>query len=120
VALRNRLIDSGAAARKGPKPKGLWSSDVTQKATSVPNAGALEKVAMWPKLFRRLVSYFEAGNSGLGGFDAWLRNDPKEERDDDLWIASEARPAKLHEVVDISGNTIRMTHSPADLIIVPR
>ena len=58
---------------------GVWPHDApsVDREASVPTLAASEALVMWPKLFRRLTSYFQGGNSGLGGFDAWLRADKK-------------------------------------------
>jgi hypothetical protein len=78
----------------------------------------LQKLAIWPKLYRRLLAYFKDRNAGLAGFDAWLRGSAV--RDDKLWIISEARAAHLHNVVKVSRNKFSMTYLPEDLVIAPR
>ncbi|HUV31249.1 MAG TPA: hypothetical protein VMY05_09200 [Acidobacteriota bacterium] len=78
----------------------------------------LEKLAVWPKLFRRLVKYFKAHPRGLTRFDGWLRAIPS--RDDQIWIISEARLGNMHDIVEVRGDRIRMKYDPDDLIVVPR
>jgi len=98
--------------------RGLWAKDKTTAGIRVAELAAVEKVNIWPKLFRRLLAYFKDGNTGLGNFDAWLR--AVNSRDDKLWIISETRSAHLHNVIKISRGRISMTYSPEDLVIVPR
>jgi endonuclease YncB( thermonuclease family) len=115
--LRNRiiaLVDQAWYANKG-----IWPRDVSMTGATVSNLAQLEKLVLWPKLFRRLADYFLAGNQGLAKFDAWLR-DPQGKRDDALWIASLAEFGNLHDVIKIAGNKITMKYWPEDLIIIPK
>src|SRR5262249_4328875 len=67
--------------------KGLWKSEsiTTKKSAPIPNLIHLEALIMWPKLFRRLASYFAEGHVGLSAFDDWIREEPVG-RDDSLRI----------------------------------
>jgi len=109
-----------AAAAKQAGKRGLWPKDRSMKGTSIPSLTALEKVAIWPKLFRRLVSYFKdrGVNAGLGGFEAWLRAEA--DRDDQILIGPIDELGNMHDVIRVNGNTVRMRYKPAELIIVPR
>ena len=78
----------------------------------------LETEVLFPKLFRRLTSYYKDGNDGLSNFGNWLRE--KEDRDDKLWIVSKGEEANMHDVIKISGNKISMQYLPEDIIVVPR
>lgn len=114
--LRNRVLGLANSARKAKS--GLWPKDDTIKGATIANLTGLELLTIWPKLFRRLVSYFKDGNHGLANLDNWLRADP--ERDDQLWIISQAELANMHDVLRVSGNKLSMKYRPDDLIIVPR
>lgn len=98
--------------------RGFWAKDRTINGARAVDLAALQKLAIWPKLFRRLLAYFKDKNADLAGFDSWLRASAV--RDDKLWIISEARAAHLHNVVKLSGNKITMIYPPEDLVIVPR
>jgi len=98
--------------------RGMWGKDRTKTGATVTGLETLEKLAIWPKLYRRLLAYFKDRNTALTGFDAWLRASAV--RDDRLWIISEARAAHLHNVVKLSRSKIAMTYPPEDLVIVPR
>jgi endonuclease YncB( thermonuclease family) len=113
--LRERLTKLAQAAQG----KGLWPADVSMQPTSIPGLPQLEKLAIWPKLFRRLVGYFKGTGGGLGGFDAWLRADP-DERDDEVWIIPRGELGRFHNVVKVEGGKIRMLYRPEELVIVPR
>lgn len=114
--LRNHF-NALARAAWGTK-RGFWGKDKTLKGAKAADLASLESLAIWPKLYRRLLAYFKDKNSGLANFDHWLR--AATSRDDKLWILSEARAGHLHSVIKISRNTIKLTHPPEDLILVPR
>jgi len=64
-------------------------------------------LVLWPKLFRRLVSYFkDHPDSGLAEFNGWPRTDS--ERADSVWISSRAEMGDLQGVLAIPGNKIGM------------
>jgi len=114
--LRRRLANLTVEARRAPK--GLWPADVSWGGENMASLARLEELAVWPKLFRRLASYFSEGNKGLKDFFLWLRAD--EERDDQVWVISEGSLGNLHDVVKISGSHLKMVCRPEDLVVVPR
>jgi hypothetical protein len=119
--LRNRVTDLVNQAWNADR--GLWPRDVSTAGFTVKNLSELTSLVFWPKLFRRLADYFSDGNQGLAQFDAWLRqflNNPNKNRDDELWIAPIAEKGNMHDVIEISGNTISMKYWPEELIIRPR
>lgn len=111
---------SALALKAREKRQGVWKTDVSEKGASIPSFAALQKLAQWPKLYRRLASYFEEGHRGLGGFLEWLRAD--QNRDDKLFMLAATRReyGNLHDVVEVWGNRLRMTVRPEELIILPR
>lgn len=114
TTIRQRI----AALAQGAVRKGIWPKDVSKRGFQASNVERLEKLVMWPKLFRRLVSFFADGNTTLAKFDAWLREDS--ERDDGLWIISAGESGNLHDVVSFKNGKLRMTRPTDDLVIVPR
>lgn len=114
--LRNRVIALVDQARKVRQR--VWKRDLSTKGFRAPGLEKLEELVVWPKLFRRLVSYFKDGNSGLAGFDSWLRESST--RDDDLWIISRGELGNMHDVIDVQRNKMLMLYRPGDVIIVPR
>jgi endonuclease YncB( thermonuclease family) len=111
--LRNRIASLANQARKANR--GLWKDDKSMKGFRAKGLTQLEKLAIWPKMFRRLVSYFKAGNAGLSGFEPWLRANS----DDDLWIISIGEKGNLHDVFEVKGGKLNMLYQPGDLVIVP-
>jgi hypothetical protein len=120
ATLRIHLADISRRARLDPNPDGIWP-----RATADPNGPAevvdlagLQQLVIWPKLFRRLVSYLAEGTPSLDGFDRWLRADPIN-RDDSLFRLDRLEFANLHDVVSASGSSIALTAWPEDFIVEP-
>lgn len=114
--LRNHLTD--LADRAWELNKGVWAVDKSRSNPKIKNKAELMKLAIWPKLYRRLAVYFNDGNTGLGNFENWLRAEP--DRDDRLWIIPRAEEGNMHNIFEINGNKINMRFWPEDLIIIPR
>jgi len=114
--LRNQFTALIHAARGNRR--GMWVKDRSLTGANVADQASLEKLAIWPKLYRRLLAYFKGRHTGLADFDAWLRASAA--RDDKLWLVSEARAAHLHNVVNVSRRQILLKLPPEDMVIVPR
>lgn len=117
IDLKNTLSAQARLVRE--QAIGLWPEDAPSldRAADVPNLDAAEALVMWPKLFRRLVSYFQAGNAGLDGFYAWLRED-KRNRDDYL-LLPDGELGNMHDLVAITGNSMRLRYRPEDIVVLP-
>jgi hypothetical protein len=98
---------------------GLFAGEHVNKIRSaqVMDLPTLESLIMWPKLFRRLVKYFAAGFTGLGGFDAWIRADPVR-RDDSLRLPS-GEKGNMHDTYRIDGDSLSLAFNSEELIIAP-
>lgn len=107
-----------AKARKKPR-KGLWpQEDVnTGKKAQIADLAKLETLILWPKLFRRLATYFSEGHTGLGQFDAWIRQDPIH-RDDTLRLP-DGESGNMHDTYIINGDSLKLQFNPEDLLITP-
>lgn len=99
--------------------KGLWSDEsvTTDRAVRIQSLEDIQALVMWPKLFRRLVSYFDEGNIGLGQFDAWIRDDPIG-RDDTLRLP-DGEKGNMHDSYLIDNDTLQLQFRPEDLLITP-
>ncbi|MEU1515678.1 hypothetical protein ABZ490_26595 [Streptomyces sp. NPDC005811] len=118
ASLRTHLTTTSRAARTAGA--GVWprsKADPNGKA-DVPDLDALQRLVMWPKLFRRIVPYLAAGATDFNGFDAWLRSDPVH-RDDPLFLLDRGEYGNLHDVIDAAGQDIQLTVWPEDFIISP-
>ncbi|MFT3781109.1 MAG: lamin tail domain-containing protein [Nibricoccus sp.] len=94
----------------------IWPDNVgtVEKPASVPTLAAAETLAIWPKLYRRLTTYFSSGHTGLAEFEQWLRADKT--RDDALLLPNQ-QPGNLHDVIRITGDRISLLFPPEDLVI---
>lgn len=117
VELKDNLKAQSKLVRE--RAVGLWPEDApsVERAAAVPDLRAAAELVMWPKLFRRLVSYFQSGNGGLAGFDAWLRADPRN-RDDYLQLP-DGELANMHDLFEVTGDVMRLRYRPEDLVILP-
>jgi hypothetical protein len=120
ATLRTHLAASSRAARAAQPPLGLWPRSTADPngAAAVADLTALQQLVLWPKLFRRVVSYFAAGFTNFDGFDSWLRADPVH-RDDKLFLLDRLENGNLHDVVSASGSTLQLTAWPEEFIIEP-
>jgi hypothetical protein len=64
-----------------------------------------------PKLFRRLPGYLEAVGS-VAGSDEFL-----EAREEGIIVISTVHPTHFDTVVEVEGNTVRITEPPENLSI---
>lgn len=106
-------------ARKGKIHPGLWTAESITRTKSARLRGLtdLESLVMWPKLFRRLATYFDEGHVGLADFDQWIRDDPIG-RDDTLRLP-DGEAGNIHDTYAISGDRLKLRFNPEDLLITP-
>lgn len=105
-----------AAARQARQSDlGLWPKDQTRSGAKVEGMATLTDTAvLLPKLFRRLADYLQLndGDPSLAGFRAYLA-----QREDRLFILSTGQWTGFDTVVEVTnGNTVRLTHTPEDLV----
>lgn len=117
VDLKDNLKAQSKLVRE--RAVGLWPEDAPslERSAEVPDLAAATALVMWPKLFRRLVSYFQGRNVGLAGFDAWLRQDARN-RDDFLQLPT-GEIGNMHDLVEVAGDTIRLRFRPEELVVLP-
>lgn len=109
--LRNTLTEIVKQARN--QAVGVWARDVTNSGFDVNSIQSIvEDHVILPKLFRRLVSYLEGGGQGAG-FKAHL-----EGLQEDVTIISTVHSTHFDTIIEESGNKIRMTEKPENLLFV--
>lgn len=92
---------------------GYWPEDRTLEGVTVQGKGDLTTISpIWPKLWRRLQEYFRNANS-LAGFIDFL-----EQRNERIDILSIMEERGLQDVVEVAGDTVRMTQPPENLRVV--
>jgi hypothetical protein len=89
----------------------------TKKSAPIQGLDELEQMVMWPKLFRRLVSFFSSGHEDLRDFEDWLREDSIH-RDDRLLLPT-GELGNMHDLVVLDGDTLRLQWNPEEVTILP-
>jgi endonuclease YncB( thermonuclease family) len=90
---------------------GLWPSDRTELATEIQNQQQLEEdFVIMPKLFRRLTEHLQGGGS-IANFKEFLAS-----KQEGIFIIHTAHPTHFDTVVEVEGETVRMTVPPEDII----
>ena len=117
INLKDRLAEIAKSARSANK--GLWTEAVMtpSKPATIPNIQVLQDLVIFPKFFRRMISFFGSGHTSLEQLDMWLRQDPKHR--DDFVLLPNREIANMHDLIEVDGDTIRMLYQPEDLIILP-
>jgi hypothetical protein len=110
--LRNELATQAGAARAARA--GVFAGDRTQAGVTVESLATLtDEAVILPKLFRRLTEYLQlnAPDPSLAGFAAFLNRQA-----DGLWIVPTGEKTDYATVVDVAGQTVRMTRLPEELV----
>ena len=113
---REVRLDTRAVRARADKIFGSESIDTTRSAP-IPTLAALEAMVMWPKLYRRLVTFFAATDAPLDEFDAWLREDVVH-RDDRL-ILPNGELGNMHDLFTVEASAMRMNHNSEEVTILP-
>jgi endonuclease YncB( thermonuclease family) len=116
--LRRQFAETSRKARENGA--GLWPRSTADpgRAATVAGLAGLQELAIWPKLFRRIVPYLAAGFGDFDGFDTWLRADPVH-RDDEVFLLQRLERGNLHDVIRAAGDRVQLTAWPEDFIIAP-
>ncbi|MBO2445665.1 hypothetical protein J4573_01035 [Actinomadura barringtoniae] len=112
--LRVALTQAADAAREAKT--GIWGADATTDGATIHAQSDLsERLVLLPKLFRRLAEYFATapGDPSLGHFKAFLST-----LNDRLYVISEGRATGFDTVIDVNGDTVKLTKAVTDLIFV--
>ncbi|HEX2913309.1 MAG TPA: thermonuclease family protein [Chloroflexia bacterium] len=113
------IKDMKNAVRQARRGEGFWPyEDVNStKSVQIDSLEKLQSLVMWPKLFRRLASFYNQRKPNLKYFDSWLRQDPKN-RDDRLLLPT-CELGNMHDVVSTSDQVLKLKYEPEDVIILP-
>jgi hypothetical protein len=107
--LREALTETVSGAREAQL--GVWAEDRTNAGFEVEGLDSItDEHVILPKLFRRLAEYLEAGGS-VAGFIEFL-----EAKEEEIIVISTVHPTHFDTVVEVEGNTVRMTERPENLI----
>ena len=89
---------------------GLWPSDKSTQSPQLTDKSGLFELAIWPKLYRRLVRYFDGSNAdhtSLFGFRDWLHTD-RSGRDDFIIVLPIVEILNFSDILTITADTINM------------
>lgn len=108
-----RMRELIGRARKDAQ--GFWPRESLTTAAAVrpANLADLTTLIMFPKLYRRLVAYFKAGNTDLAGFDSWIRVDP---RRDDQALLPTGEMGNLHDLYRLTADGLSLNFNPEELM----
>ncbi|MCB5180212.1 thermonuclease family protein [Streptomyces antimicrobicus] len=116
VDLREEMTAAVAAARQ--EGLGVWPLDQTLSGAKIDGLASLsESTVVLPKLFRRLADYLTlgAGDPSLGGFGAFL-----DQRADRVLVLPRGQFTGLSTVVEVDGQSVRLSVPPEDLVFEER
>ncbi len=109
--LRAALTAIAAAARQADR--GLWPDDRTNAGFDVAGMQSItEDHVILPKLFRRLASYLEGGGA-VQGFKEYLAL-----QKESVVIISTTHATHFDTVVQVAGDTVRLTEPPENLMFI--
>jgi len=114
--LRQALTAAVESARAAGS--GLWPADRTIAGFTVADRSTLtEQVVIMPKLFRRLTDYLarDGGNPSLAGLPEFLAS-----QNDRLTVLSEGRSTTFDKVIEVTGQHVRLSYPPEDLVFVEK
>lgn len=104
---------NSAIAQAKQNNLGYWPDDKTLEGVTVRSKNDLATIPpIWPKLWRRLEEFFRNANS-LAGFTNFL-----EQRNERIDIISIMEERGLQDLVEVRGDTVRMTEPPENLRVV--
>ena len=117
--LRDILRAATAEARS--TKRGLWKQDLSQTGVSVKNQDQLQtRGVIFPKLFRRLSTYFANGHVGLGAFLSTAELKQEQVQILDPAAAAFTNFTHVDNILDVKNNTIKLKYKPEFLIFVSK
>jgi endonuclease YncB( thermonuclease family) len=112
AALRVTFTDAATKARA--QKSGLWADDKTTRGLKLKNDATLEQTGViFPKLYRRLTSYFTSGQTDPAGFLPWLAKTKEQVLD-----LTSGNFTHFDNVLAFSGGKIRLIRQPDELVFV--
>ncbi len=114
--LRAELAQAANDARA--RSSGVWRYDPTHAAPAGDGQVIQISSVLYPKLFRRLVDFYRAGNSDLGDLARWM--DEHHENDVVTVLSQSSHTTHFDNVLDVSGTEIALKFEPTDLVFRAR
>ena len=112
AALRSTF--TSAAERARAARKGLWQDDLSTKGLAASGGADLDAYGVvFPKLYRRLTSYFDGDGSDLANFLPWLAKTKEQVLD-----LTTGNFTHLDNVLVVKSGKISLTREPEQLVFV--
>lgn len=114
--LRRALTAAAETARC--QQLGLWTEDATNTGFELERLQTItEEAVILPKLFRRLISYLAINDDSvdLSGFISYL-----EGNDDRVLVLSDGRMTGFDNLIEISGQNLKLTETPENLVFIEK
>ena len=121
VDLRTAIVEATVFARNDGR--GFWPHDRTTQGVTCKSENSLSLFyPIFPKLWRRLSAYWKDKDCGddenpLGVFIDFLKFKETKER---LFILSESRFTDFDNIITVSGDTVKISYHPEDLIFTSK
>jgi hypothetical protein len=112
--LRKKITSAVNKAQKG-HGKGIWPEDKTTKGFTVSSLTSVtEEEVILPKLFRRIITFMGDGG-GIDGFKDYLAANP-----DPVLELKTGHFTNLDTFVEVTGNKVKLTVEPEDLVFIEK
>jgi hypothetical protein len=117
--LRSALRNTSRSAQRNNT--GLWpeAACLTGKIATIPDFATLQELVLWPKLFRRLTSYFTAGHIGLSNFLEWMEEPRFQKERNDFFLLPDGSVGNFTDIIEVHGDTLSVRYDSDDVTIIP-
>ncbi|MEV6975568.1 nuclease [Kitasatospora sp. NPDC093806] len=115
--LRVDLAAVARQARAAKAPDSVWQHDLTTDGAKVDDLASItDQLVLLPKLFRRLADYIRLFGPALDSFPAYLAGEGEE-----FHVPEQATAIRgLQHLIEITGNTVRMTRPIEEIVLVEK
>ena len=115
--LRDAFAEETKVARD--RGEGIWSADVSMTGATYDSSDSpLTMQPLFPKLWRRLDTY--SRNSDVVNHDSLIEFQEYLEsiREERVLVVSESRMTGFDDLVEVDGDTVKLTQLPEDMVVV--
>ena len=104
-----------AAKKSRIDNSGIWAVDSTHSVTVSGTSSITDTSVIFPKLFRRMISYLKSNSSSVDGFVSYL-----EQRNDELLLLYSRQTIFFDTLIRVDNNHLSMGVLPESIIFLPR
>ncbi|MFB6892449.1 nuclease [Kitasatospora sp. NPDC056327] len=115
--LRTDLAAVARRARTAKAPGSVWEHDLTTDGVKVDSLASItEQQVLLPKLFRRLADYIRLFGPALDAFPAYLAGEGES-----FHVPEQEQAVRgLQHLVEVTGDTVRMTRPIEEVVLVEK